>query len=173
VDSADKEQNQRFGTLFNEEDEDDARFRRRAIALMPLGVPRMLGWCNTLPYDLPRFKPKLAELTALSCRKSAFETFGYEWSGFGNEEKEVESLGSVPLVVLSHDPRRWSSPGYLQAQVIWDQMQVELTHLSSNSKRVVATGSGHDIHVESPELVTQAVHRVYDSALRHTPLEAP
>lgn len=174
VDSADKQQNQRFGTLFSKDDESDERKRSRAIALMPIGVPRLLGWCATLPYDLPQLKPILPALIAVSCRKSAFETVGYELEGFRNDDKEVDSLGSVPLVVLSHDPTRWSSPAYMaRAQVIWDQMQVELTHLSSNSARIVAAGSDHDIHVERPDLVIRAVRRVYDSALHNSPVAQP
>jgi pimeloyl-ACP methyl ester carboxylesterase len=176
VDSADKQQNQRFGTLFKKDDEDDDRQRRRAIALMPTGIPRMLGWCSALPYDLPQLQPILPALTAVSCRKAAFETIGYELEGFRNGEKEVDSLNNLPLVVLSHDPARWSSPAYMaQAQVIWSQMQVELSHLSSNATRIVAIGSEHDIHVERPELVIQAVRRVYDAALHNssiTPFDA-
>jgi hypothetical protein len=86
----------------------------------------------------------------------------------------VDSFGNLPLVVLSHDPKRWSTPEYLaQAQVVWDQMQAELTRLSSNSVRIVAAGSDHDIHVERPELVIRAVRRVYDSALHNSPVAQP
>jgi pimeloyl-ACP methyl ester carboxylesterase len=175
VDSADKQQNQRFGTLLKKDVEDDDRARRRAIALMPFGIPRLLGWCTPdYASDLPKLKPMLPTLTALSCRKIAFETVGYEWDGFRNGDKEIDSLRNLRLIVLSHDPARWSSPDYLaQAQIIWDQMQDELTHLSTNSYRVIAKGSDHYVQVERPELVIQAVRSVYDSAVHNTPLEEP
>jgi pimeloyl-ACP methyl ester carboxylesterase len=164
VDSAANQHGKRVGEFFKKDNEEDYRARQRAIALMPFGIPRLLGWCAALPYDLPQFKPKLAELTAVSCRKSAFEAIDHEFGACWNDEKEsgVDSFGNLPLVVLSHDPKRWNTPdNFAQAQVVWDQVQIELTHLSSNSARVIAVGSDHDIHVERPELVTEAVQKMY------------
>ena len=175
VDSADKQQNQRLGTLTKKDDEDDDRARRRNIVLMPLGIPRILGWCADVDAgDPPQVKSILPTLTALTCRKTAFETARYEWDGFRNGDREVDSLGDLPLAVISHDPAKWSSPDNVaKIQVIWDQMQDELTRLSSNSYRVVATGSDHYIHVERPELVIQAVRAVYNSAVHSMPIERP
>ena len=141
----------------------------------------MLGWCSGLHYDLPQFKPMLPALRAVSCRKDAFQTIGYEWDGFHNADRnasrEVDSLKSLPMLVLSHDPSRWGSPPnppyWGQEQIIWDQMQEALSRLSPNSTRIVATGSDHDIHVERPELVIQAVRNVYDSAVHNIPIEQP
>jgi len=173
VDSADKRQNERFGTLFKKDDDKDDRARRRAIAWLPFGIPRFLRWCiPDYVANLPKLSPMLPTLTAVSCRKSAIETVGREYDAFRNGDKEVDSLRNVPLAVLSHDPARWSSPAYAaQGQVIWDEMQEELSHLSPNSYRVVAKGSDHYIHVERPELVIQAVRRVYDSSTHNAPIE--
>lgn len=136
---------------------------------MPIGISRLLGWCPALPPDLPQLKPILPALRAVSCRKDAFETVGYEWDGFSNADKEVDSLKSLPLVVLSHDPTTWNTPAYMaQAQIIWDQMQIELSSLSSNGTRIVAKGSDHHIHVERPELVIQAVQDVYAAAVNQS-----
>jgi pimeloyl-ACP methyl ester carboxylesterase len=181
VDSADfdEEEYQRFWTLDKKDEEDDDRAGRRAIALIPIGIPRMLGWCSGLHYDLPQFKPMLPALTAVSCRKDAFQTIGYEFVGFHNADRnasrEVDSLKSLPMLVVSHDPARWGSPPnppyWGQEQIIWDQMQEELSHLSPNSTRIVAKGSDHDIHVERPELVIQAVRNVYDAAVNGSPIK--
>ena len=64
-----KEEHQRFSALNQKDYEDEDRARGRAIALMPIGIPRLLGWCAELPYDLPQFKPVRPALTAVSCRK--------------------------------------------------------------------------------------------------------
>jgi hypothetical protein len=85
-----------------------------------------------------------------------------------------------PTVIQSEqvgldDPTRWSSPPnppyWAQEQIIWDQMQEELSRLSPNSTRIVAKGSNHDIHVERPELVIQAVRNVYDAAVDGSPIK--
>jgi len=175
VDSADKQQNRRMARLADEDFEESEREGRRTIRLMPFGIPRILGWCNAFDVsDLPQIKPILPKLTALSCRKTALETTSHEFEGFRNSDGEVTVLKPIPLVVLSHDPARWSSPAYVaQAQLIWDQMQGELTHLSPNSYRLIAKGSDHHIEVERPELVVEAVRRVYDSATHNAPIQQP
>jgi pimeloyl-ACP methyl ester carboxylesterase len=75
-------------------------------------------------------------------------------------------LKNLPVFVLTHDPMRWNTPAnFAQAQPLWEEVQMELADLSANSSLVVAIGSDHDIHVERPELVIQAVRRVYNSVL--------
>jgi len=170
-----KEEHQRFSALNQKDYEDEDRARGRAIALMPIGIPRLLGWCAELPYDLPQFKPVRPALTAVSCRKSAFQSARHEMEGFLNDYEEVNSLKDLPLAVLSHDPAKWGSPPNPpysgQEQIIWDQSQERLAHLSPNSTRIVVTGSDHDIHVERPELVIQAVRNVYDAAVNGSPIK--
>lgn len=175
VDSANKQQNQRLGISFKKDDDDDDRVRQRSILLMPFGIPRLVHWCDANDVrGLPQIKSILPNLAALSCRKTALEATSHELEGFRNSDSEVAALKPLPLAVLSHDPVRWSSPAYVaQGQVIWDQMQDELTHLSPNSYRVIAKGSDHHIEVERPDLVIQAVRRMYDSVLHNTPIVRP
>jgi pimeloyl-ACP methyl ester carboxylesterase len=97
----------------------------------------------------------------------------HESQGFRKDDQnQVMLLKNLPVIVLTHDPKRWSTPAnFAQAQPSWNEMQTELAHLSANSNLIVAAGSHHDIHVERPELVIQAVRRVYESAADHTPIE--
>lgn len=54
---------------------------------------------------------------------------------------------------------------------IWgSSLHREVTHLSSNSARIVPAESDHDIHVGQPELVIQALRSVYDF-VHNTPIE--
>ncbi len=62
----------------------------------------------------------------------------------------VSSLGHLPLVVLSGDHH---APPYAD----W---QSDLAQLSSRGKHVVASDSGHWIHLDHPELVTRAIREV-------------
>ena len=85
----------------------------------------------------------------------------------GDEAAAAGSLGNVPLVVLSRDPR--TGTGFPpappnQAELRWDRMQEELTALSSNGKRVVAKNSMHYIQAYRPDLVVRAIQEVYNSA---------
>jgi len=113
--------------------------------------------------------------SAVSCQTSALKAILRELRGFRKDDaKELVSFNGLPLVVLTHDPKRWSAPAdFQQAQPIWDEMQLELANLTSHSRLIVAKGSAHDIHVERPELVIEAVRSVYDSAVHNTPLEKP
>ncbi len=78
----------------------------------------------------------------------------------------VTTLGDIPLVVIRHG--RWDMParGAVTPAVIeqyeasWVQLQRELAALSPRGKLVVAEQSGHDIHLEQPELVIDAIHEV-------------
>jgi pimeloyl-ACP methyl ester carboxylesterase len=43
-------------------------------------------------------------------------------------------------------------------------MQEELAQLSSNGSRVVVKGSGHDIQIDKPEAVVDAIRKVVGEA---------
>jgi pimeloyl-ACP methyl ester carboxylesterase len=43
-------------------------------------------------------------------------------------------------------------------------MQEELAHLSSNGSRMVVKGSGHDIQIDKPEAVVNAIRKVAGGA---------
>ncbi len=48
-------------------------------------------------------------------------------------------------------------------EATWAQMQGELAALSPRGRVVVAEGSGHDIHLERPDLVIDAIAHVISS----------
>jgi pimeloyl-ACP methyl ester carboxylesterase len=62
------------------------------------------------------------------------------------------SFGSKPLVVLT--------AGSNDADPDWHRLQNELATRASNAKHIVATGSGHYIQDDRPELVIAAVREV-------------
>jgi pimeloyl-ACP methyl ester carboxylesterase len=66
----------------------------------------------------------------------------------------VTSLGDLPLVVLSGDHH--ASP--------YAEWQRDLAQLSSRGRQFVASGSGHWIHLDRPELVIQAIREVVVAA---------
>ena len=73
-------------------------------------------------------------------------------------------LLNIPLVVLSHGrATMFSSLPPMQAQQaeqIWQELQAEQVKLSSQGQLVVATQSGHDIHIDQPDLVIEAIRQM-------------
>ena len=159
VDSAHPEQGKRLPG-FNDA---DARVIRRLEFMeftMPLGLPRVCGFCSGDPTvraaecNFHTLREKVAEEKALSESASQAAVTG--------------SLGYLPLAVLSHDPDK-QVPGVpldvmKPAETAWNQMQEELAHLSTRGSRTIAKNSSHYIQLDRPDLVVEVVHTVLDQA---------
>ncbi len=84
----------------------------------------------------------------------------------GESTSSVPTLGNIPLVVLRHGRADLPVRGGVTPAVVeeyeatWVHLQTELAALSPQGKLVVAEQSGHDIHLEQPELVIGAIHAV-------------
>ncbi len=72
------------------------------------------------------------------------------------------SFGDLPLVVLTHG---LPLPD-LQAEQAWQALQKDFAASSSNSAHRIATGSGHYIHLEQPDLVITAIQQVLDRDMK-------
>ena len=97
------------------------------------------------------------------------EGMGWDTRTNNQQARDVETLGDVPLVVISQAPNipglglpLFTSRGLLPAEIdacmqqTWQDMQDELAGLSSNTTRLTARG-GHMIPIEQPELVVNAI----------------
>jgi pimeloyl-ACP methyl ester carboxylesterase len=129
--------------------------------LMPLGIPRLLGWCGSDPPEIR------AEMRTVECNLSRIRETLAEcesiWNQSAVDARKVTTLGDIPLVVLSEDPAK-NAPEFLS---VFEASQEELARLSSNSTRTVAYRSGHQIQKERPDLVVAAVQRVVNESRRH------
>lgn len=77
-------------------------------------------------------------------------------------KKMNQSLGNMPLVVITHGMRPpTDDPALLAAQndaeKIWAQLQDQLAQLSTNSRHIIAYNSGHMIPLEEPDIITGAI----------------
>jgi pimeloyl-ACP methyl ester carboxylesterase len=164
-----------------------SRYYKVAIWTMSLGVPRILGWCQSA-YTFPnqptawatawaRFAP---EAIALNCRLRSLRTQQAEFREFGANGHIAATtgpFGNMPLVVLSHDPQVGGGPFFspadaLEAERVATEMQEELRGLSSRSKRIVAKGSRHCVQCYRPDLVVAAVHEIVNDARGTAPFQA-
>ena len=81
------------------------------------------------------------------------------------------SFGDMPLAVVTSGMAtpdsledEWSNPVELKHAMdrehLWQELQVDLARLSTNSQHVVATTSGHFIQQEQPDLIIDAIRWV-------------
>jgi pimeloyl-ACP methyl ester carboxylesterase len=138
--------------------------------LAPLSSSGLLAF---VPENIPnRGLPDdgLAQYRAIAVSTEYFQTAVAENEAFENNLAEVRtanvSLGDMPLIVISRG--RWEPmPGFSktenqQAWQTWQEMQSELLSLSSDSRQIVATKSEHNIQLQQPQLVTEALKDVVE-----------
>ncbi len=128
--------------------------------LMPFGIPRLLGWCG-------RGMDRQVQPAFRSFDCTVGQKRGWLEETASSDESlaqvgTVGSLGDIPLQVLSQDPDE-RQPGFEYRKsfhAAWEQMQQELAQLSSRGSRTIARGSGHQIHLERPDLVIGTIRDV-------------
>ncbi len=138
--------------------------------LQPIGVVRAFGFLDALQarYQLPDAMRAL--LTANNNQSHTCKAMLLESEGFNGEiydKQPPRSLGDLPLTVLSQGkaPEADNEFGLSledarKMAVIWDELQTELTELSSVGQRRIATESGHVIQLEQPQIVIDAVREM-------------
>lgn len=158
VDSSHPDQQNRFPRALNDLDKTWVREQEFLTFSIPFGIPRLLGFCGN---D--------AEVRAADCNFHSYREGLAELKAFPQNAAEAAmagSLGDLPLSVLSHDPET-PQPDVPEDLVkplndTWDQMQNELSHLSTRGTRTIAKKSRHYIQLDRPELVVEAIHKAVD-----------
>jgi len=89
-----------------------------------------------------------------------------EWFNFPANSKlfqHLPQLGDKPLVVLTRDPGTVTTGGPVPREwesvtgPVWQQLQDELAGMSSNTTHVVVEHAGHNIQLDSPDSVVDAI----------------
>jgi pimeloyl-ACP methyl ester carboxylesterase len=76
------------------------------------------------------------------------------------------SLGNKPIYVLSSGRDAFSKNADSTMRAIWLEkleQKEKMANLSTNSKHIITTKSGHEIHLEEPELVITAIKDVINA----------
>lgn len=132
---------------------------------MFLGLPRLMGWCGNGPAAIRN------ALRTVDCRISPWKEHLAEYDAREQSSEQVAKaspLGDLPLVVISEDPDKpIAAPGAglpltmaREFSEHWNLLQKGLTHISDDSCRIIAKGSGHNIQDEKPDLVTGVVREL-------------
>ena len=126
----------------------------------PFGLPRWRRWCGGGPSEIAPIK------TAIFCRSHVYRTDYAQWAAFpaGAEEvRQLGPLGDLPLHVISRDPDRRpgsDDPTFSSREQHWLKLQQELVQLSTNAVHTIATGSGHDVMKDRPDVVVEAIRQI-------------
>jgi pimeloyl-ACP methyl ester carboxylesterase len=124
--------------------------------LGPFGITRLLGHCEWSPQDCTR-----SYWTTLK----EFDAFNKISPG---QVREAGNLGSIPLIVISHDPNlemaRDPSEHTRKDEVLDAQLQEELAQLSTKGCLMVAVGSGHYIQDDRSDLVLSSIKKLVEAS---------
>lgn len=136
------------------------------VNLAPSGKNRIMTLSPSppLPENLPDEVKSLVQ--ALNLRGEARAAMSDELLDFrlsAQQVREGSDLPNVPMVVLTRGKRVWplTERGQHMEQ-LWALLQVELASRVHQATHIIATGSGHHIHLDQPELVADSVHMVVD-----------
>ena len=76
-----------------------------------------------------------------------------------------ETLPAVPLLVLTRGVQKWPDNARgNRMENLWQQLQSELAQRTDNAAQIIARRSGHHIHLDQPELVSEAIRLVATAA---------
>ena len=87
------------------------------------------------------------------------------WGLFVKPGQRLEWQTKLPLIVLGHGrpiqgPKKVTEATAIGRERIWRELQEDLAKRSTHGEFRVAERSAHNIHLEQPELVIQAIHDV-------------
>ena len=94
---------------------------------------------------------------------------------YANRESLGYPLGDRPLIVLTRARGGYRDGRDILAEELEKErlrLHSELARLSRNSQHIIAKNSGHNIHLEAPDLVIEAIRHVVDAARRKSKLAA-
>jgi pimeloyl-ACP methyl ester carboxylesterase len=126
----------------------------------PYSIKRMQLWAQSQPQYM---KAALGEM---------------DWSPedvanlYAHKGEADYMLGNMPLIVFTRGKGGFDGRvDSLQLENERLQAQEALAHLSSNSKHIIDRNGGHNIHVEDPAIVIDAIKKVYTAVVKHIPLK--
>lgn len=155
LDATHPDQYKRFPSELQKSNADFLRKETLKHDLMPLGIPRLMGWCGAGAQELRSM------LRTIDCRSGPWHEHLSEWNDWDVSAAQVRAsgtLGDLPLVVISRDPSFGVSSDYdRQLNQVWSGLQTDLAALSTHSSHAIATGSNHMIQVDRPDLVISAI----------------
>lgn len=141
------------------------RIPEMAVRQRHVGRPRLVTFFND-PSVLNKYPEDVRdEAAVLITGRRAIVTQQRELSNFTYSGSEVRFLSldfpEVPLVVVTRGQRVWPDDPLGRArEQAWQKMQQELAALNGSGRQVIATESGHMIHLDQPALVANIIRQM-------------
>ncbi|XSG76299.1 alpha/beta fold hydrolase [Herpetosiphon llansteffanensis] len=162
VDSSHEQQQQRQPKLAEDPFTVMSQAMQVCDAIAPFGIIRLLGIFDQSQATYAKLPAaNQASISASYYQNATCESLAAALQAVQqdlNQAQAPQSLNDLPLVVLT---RGMAEPAMTEEfEQVWDELQRELTQLSSNSQQQIAEHSGHYIHLDQPELVIEAVEWV-------------
>ncbi|MCC7412547.1 MAG: alpha/beta hydrolase [Gammaproteobacteria bacterium] len=146
------------------------RFRRPPVNLNTAPRTRRGMLSYSQPPSVPASLPAEFRDAALALARTwkARQALKQEYLYFEQSARDVLAAGElppVPMVVLTRGRRAWphDTRGDL-IENLWLAMQDDLSAQSPHAAHIIAASSGHHIHLDQPDLVSDAVTMVIDFA---------
>ena len=126
------------------------------------GVPRLIGMCSP---SVQGPKAAFRKLRAEDICRLHYSAMSGELDSFqasGEETVRTGPYGSLPILIISHDPGKMLAKPHPTKQDIgrqdaWTQMQEDLKSLSTRSQRIIAKGSTHNVPIDRADLIENKV----------------
>ncbi len=140
--------------------------------LAPFGLVRLSGIVKGRVERASGSDELKSRLVAIYNQSHIFEAMVNESEAFTLDIQSSQPpapLGDLPLIVLTPgktvEVLETTTPGnrleYLQdKRRVYNELQLELTALSSRGKQIIATESEHGIHADQPELLIASVNEL-------------
>lgn len=161
VDSVHPEQSLRMKEDVRKKYEGNLRALTRLTKILaPTGMLRLTGQpVTTIADKLPGKYQTAARSMGFQAR--AYQALDAEMASFQQSQSEVREAGplpDIPMAVISSSLVEDFPPGFSADGIksTWDELQAELSQAAVLAQ-VIAANSGHYIHIDQPELVTQTI----------------
>jgi pimeloyl-ACP methyl ester carboxylesterase len=134
-----------------------------------LGVLRLVGKSLLANFTSLKTDEEKRLFLAILLASRYFETSRGESLSLLNppaREERLSSLDGKPLIIIQAGgrpdplPKGYTEERWLEQRRAWDAIQHDLLELSTNSRLVIAEKSIHNVQIEQPELVIQAVEQI-------------
>ena len=149
--------------------------------LPPLWVIRLASNTGAVRLFMPSVYPGISKNDSLNVVVNAYfpvslptvaEEFAYVRS-LADEAAKISTFGDIPLIVITGtgESRKDDYPSEALAKTfdtLWGEMQTDLLKMSTRSRHVLASRSGHFIMLDQPEVVLEAIRELVNQSRGRT-----
>jgi pimeloyl-ACP methyl ester carboxylesterase len=133
----------------------------RQKLLRELGWNRLKGECTEVPAGFEAYSQWIKADQCMPSQMDAMQSELEALKTSGDETVHAGPFGSLPVLVLSADPKvlmpEFPAAVSREFSATWNGMQEETKGLSSQSRRVIAQGSGHNLQIDRPDVLNKEV----------------